>query len=470
MNREKKLLKNTLIITIGKVCTQLITFLLLPLYTGVLSTTEYGIVDFLNTLVSLSLPIVTFQVEQALFRELIEVRGDEFKTKSIVSSGVLTVVIQCVIFACLFFAISPFVNNKYKYFLLTNVIAFIFSSLFLQIARGFGDNQKYALGSFISAISTIAFNVLFIVAIKLGATGMLLGTMIGQIICSLYLFVSLHIYNYISIKNYNKETIKKLWKYSIPLIPNAISWWVFNASDRFIATTILGISQNGILAASLKFSAVYITMYNIFNMSWTESISMAIKDDDLSAYFNKMFDVVMRLFISMAIGIIAFMPFIYPIMINKKFSYGFGLVPISIIASLFNVVVGLISVIYIGNKNTKAIANTSIVSAIINIIVHLSLIKFIGLYAAVVSTLSSFLIMSIYRVIDINKKYFKITINSKLVIETLLILLFVSYTYYKGNLYLNIVSIFISIIFALLVNKDSLNLIIGLMKKKIMKK
>ena len=136
MSREKNLFKNTIIITIGKVCTQLITFLLLPLYTGVLSTSEYGIVDFLNTLVSLCLPIVTFQVEQALFRELIEVRDDEEKKKSIISSGVITVIFQCILFLILFAMIAPFINNDYKYFLATNVIAFIFSSLFLQIARG----------------------------------------------------------------------------------------------------------------------------------------------------------------------------------------------------------------------------------------------------------------------------------------------------------------------------------------------
>ena len=83
MSREKQLAKNTLIITIGKICTQLITFFLLPLYTGILSTEEYGIVDLLNTLVSLLLPIVTFQVEQAMFRELIEVRANENKKKEI---------------------------------------------------------------------------------------------------------------------------------------------------------------------------------------------------------------------------------------------------------------------------------------------------------------------------------------------------------------------------------------------------
>ena len=81
MDREKSLLKNTLIITIGRICTQMITFFLLPLYTTLLSTEEYGIVDLLNTFVSLLLPIITLQVEQAVYRELIEERKNENKKR-----------------------------------------------------------------------------------------------------------------------------------------------------------------------------------------------------------------------------------------------------------------------------------------------------------------------------------------------------------------------------------------------------
>lgn len=467
MSREKNLAKNTIIITIGKICTQLITFFLLPLYTGILSTEEYGTVDLLNTLVSLLLPIVTFQVEQALFRELIEVRDNEESKKKIISSGVITVIFQCIIYLIIFALISPFINNNYKFFLATNVIAYIFLSLFQQIARGLGDNKRYAIGSFISALFTILFNVLFLIVIKLGAYGMLLGTMSGQLIASLYLFISLKLYSYIKVNEYKKDIIKKLWKYSIPLIPNAISWWIFNASDRVIATMFLGVDQNGILAASLKFSSVFITFYNIFNMSWTESISVAINDEDVDDYFNKMFNIILNLFTAMSIGMISCMPFVFPIMINEKFGSGYGLVPISIIASLFNVVVGLLSVIYVAKKNTKAIANTSIVSSIINIVVHLSLIKFVGLYAAVISTFASFFIMSIYRLIDINKKYFKIKINKFLIIKTIITLIIVIPLYYINNIYLNIISLIIAIIFAWNINKKSIDIIFSFMKKKI---
>ena len=467
MSREKNLAKNTIIITIGKICTQLITFFLLPLYTGILSTEEYGTVDLLNTLVSLLLPIVTFQVEQAVFRELIEVRGKKDKESRIISSAVITVIFQCIVYLIIFALISPFINNHYKFFLATNVVANIFLSLLLQIARGFGDNKKYAFASFISALSTIVFNVLFLVVIKLGANGMLLGTMLGQIVATIYLFISLKLYKYLKVKDYKKEVIKSLWKYSLPLIPNAISWWVFNASDRVIASAFLGVDQNGILAASLKFSAVYITFYNIFNMSWTESISIAIKDADVSDYFNKMFNIVLRLFTAMGIGMIACMPFVFPIMINEKFSAGYGLIPISIVGSLFNVVVGLISVIYVAEKNTKAIASTSIVSAVINIIVHLVLIKFIGLYAAVISTFVAFFVMSIYRLMDASKRYFKIKIDMKFIIQSLIALVFVFVSYYINNIYLNVFVVLFAVLFAIYINKDSFDIIFKLFTKKL---
>lgn len=467
MSREKNLAKNTIIITIGKICTQLITFFLLPLYTGILSTEEYGAVDLLNTLVSLLLPIVTFQVEQAVFRELIEVRGKKDKESRIISSAVITVIFQCIVYLVIFALISPFINNHYKFFLATNVVANIFLSLLLQIARGFGDNKKYAFASFISALSTIIFNVLFLVVIKLGANGMLLGTMLGQIVATIYLFISLKLYKYLKVKDYKKEVIKSLWKYSLPLIPNAISWWVFNASDRVIASAFLGIDQNGILAASLKFSAVFITFYNIFNMSWTESISIAIKDDDVNDYFNRMLNIVLRLFTAIGVGMIACMPFVFPIMINEKFSAGYGLVPISIIGSLFNVVVGLISVIYVAEKNTKAIASTSIVSAVINIIVHLVLIKFIGLYAAVISTFVAFFVMSIYRLMDASKRYFKIKIDMKFIIQSIIALIFVFVSYYINNIYLNVFVVLFAVLFAIYINKDSFDIIFKLFTKKL---
>lgn len=375
MKREKLLIKNTIIISIGKICTQLITFFLLPLYTGVLSTHEFGIVDLLNTLVSLLLPIITFKIEEAIFREMVENRESKEDEKKIISNGLFALLIQILIFLVIFIVAYQFIKNDYKIFLATNVIAYAFSSVCLQISRGFGDNVKYSIGSFLSALFTIIFNVLFIVGFELGAQGMLMGTLFGQIICTIFLFFALKIHRYIDLKLVDFDKIKKLLKYSIPLVPNAISWWIFNASDRVIVSTFLGIAQNGILAACSKFSSAYVTIYYIFHTSWTESVMMHFKDNDFEEYFNKMFNTIIAFFASLAIGIVACMPFVFPLMINSNYAEGYNLIPILMMGALFNAVVALMSSIYLANKNTRTIANISFISALINIITHFCLLK-----------------------------------------------------------------------------------------------
>ena len=85
MNRGRELAKNTMIISIGKIGTQFVSFLLLPLYTAKLTTEEYGTVDLLNTYISLLIPIIVFQIEQAIFRYLIDAREKEYEKEKLIT-------------------------------------------------------------------------------------------------------------------------------------------------------------------------------------------------------------------------------------------------------------------------------------------------------------------------------------------------------------------------------------------------
>ena len=76
MNKKAELVKNTIIIFLGKISTQFISFFLLPLYTTYLNTGDYGTIDLIITYVSLLVPVLTLQQEMATFRFLIDCRND----------------------------------------------------------------------------------------------------------------------------------------------------------------------------------------------------------------------------------------------------------------------------------------------------------------------------------------------------------------------------------------------------------
>ena len=189
-------------------------------------------------------------------------------------------------------------------------------------------------------------------------------------------------------------------------------------------------------------------------------------DKDIKIYYSKMFNLILGLFLSLSVGMISCLPFVFPIMINSKFSDSYQLIPILVLANIFNIIVSMTGVLYSAHKNTKAIASTSILSAIINLVVHLVFIKFIGLYAAVVSTLVSYFVMALYRLHTAHKQYFKVKIKKSIISKTVIVLPIVLLLYYKNIFALNFISIIISLIYAYSMNKKSFSIILKMVKKK----
>ena len=468
MSKGKDLAKNTAIVSIGKICTQLITFLLLPVYTAVLSNEEYGVVDLLNTLTSLLLPIVTLQIEQGIFRYLIDCRENNEKQIKLITTIIRFMIIQSIACIVIFLCVSPFIHNEYKYFLMANLLMGIFSSLLLQICRGLGDNATYAIGSFITGAFTVVLNVIFIVAFRWGAYGMLGATAISNFICAVYIFLKRKIYKYIKPKQFDKKILKEIIKYSVPLIPNMISWWIVSASDRTIISAVIGIAQNGIYSAANKFSGVFTTLYSVFNLTWTESASININSEDRDEFFSKILDFVIRFFGCLCLGTIAVMPFVFNILINEKFAEAYYQIPILILGSVFNILVSFVGSIYVAKKLTKEIAKTSVISAVINIFVNIVLIKSIGLYAASISTVIAYALMFIYRWIDV-KKYVKFNVNKILMFALTIMYGITIFTYYLKNTMISVVVLVIVVIFSIITNLNSVSYLKQIVKDKIKK-
>ena len=68
--KNRYLFKNTLIFTLGNFGSKFITFLLVPLYTNTLSTSGYGVLDIINAIIMIGVPIVTLNISESVMRFL----------------------------------------------------------------------------------------------------------------------------------------------------------------------------------------------------------------------------------------------------------------------------------------------------------------------------------------------------------------------------------------------------------------
>ena len=216
-SKNKELLKNTFIIFIGKFCTQFISFLLVPLYTKYLITSDYGYVDLILTYISLILPILILRSDSSIFRYLIDERDNKART---VTSLFVLIIIQIFALVLLSTITNMIFKIQYIVSIILSTIMYAFSSMALQYIRGIGDNIGYSIASIISGITTLIVNIVLIVSLKVGGVSILISTIIANIFCVLYIAFRTKVYREIRRDSFSEKKLKKMLKYSIPMIPD----------------------------------------------------------------------------------------------------------------------------------------------------------------------------------------------------------------------------------------------------------
>lgn len=455
MNKNKELVKNTIIIFIGKFCTQFITLLLLPLYTHFLSTEDYGYIDLIQTYLTFFIPLILLKIDAGIFRFLIDARKSEEEKNKIITNGIFIMFVELIISTILFAVAVKIFSIKYSILIVMNLISLSVLTFLLQIVRGIGKNKQYSFSSIIAAIVTIVLNLIFLVGFHKNGKYVLIASLISNIICTIYLLIANKILKNVKIKYIDKKLIKDLLKYSIPMIPNELSWWIVHVSDRTIISYALGVAANGIYSVSCKFSNILSSIFNIFNLSWQESAALHINDTDKDEFFSNVINKVFNLFICFCIGILACLPFIFELLIKDSYREAYKYVPILLLANIFSVLIGLIGSIYVAKKMTKEVAKTTMIAAIINLTIDIALIKVIGIYAAAISTLVSYMLLAIYRYIDV-QKYVKVKIPKKNIVVNSIVFILVVVLYLYNNIALNVINLLLCILYAIIVNKELL--------------
>lgn len=463
--KKKALAKNTLIILLGKFCTQFISFFLVPLYTRFLLTEEYGFVDLVTTYIALFVPVVSLQIEMAVFRYLLDNRDNAENQNKIISTTLLFVSTIAFVSSLVFALFAATCKIQYFGLICCCIVVNIFSSVFLQIARGVGSTPKFAIACCISGISNVILNLVTIVILHLNAVGMLTSLCLSNLLAAIYLFISLGLYKKIKIKHFNKTDLSEMLKYSVPLIPNSISWWIINASDRTIISYFLGVSFNGIFAVAHKFSNLFNGVFNIVSITWTESVSLYIKNDDSDKFFSETMDIIFKVFCILCLTIVVMMPFAFNIIIGKGYYEAYYHIPILMYAMLCNIFSSTFSAFYIALKRTKELMWTTVISAIVNVAINLALINTVGLYAASISTFVAYFLLALFRYIRV-RKIKKFRIDYKFLLLFLLISSVCLFAYYSDNLIFKLFVVLLTVVFTFITFYPQLNKV----KKMIVKK
>ena len=219
MNEKKRLIKNTGIIAIGNISTKLVSFFLLPLYTTLLSASEYGVFDYILSIATFCVPFVSVLMDESIFRFLIDCKKQEEKEK-VISTSLMIVLTGMTGFALIGIPVMQGLHYHYTCYATIYILLNVVSGMISAILRGIGRTDQYALFNFLLGSIQIALNVLFIAVFHMGVDGMLFAAILTQFFVSVIFIFRIRLWKYFNFRIIDSQMAKDLIVYSLPLIPN----------------------------------------------------------------------------------------------------------------------------------------------------------------------------------------------------------------------------------------------------------
>lgn len=391
MNRYINLLINIGVFTVTTIATKLTTFLLVPLYTYYLTTTEYGISDMTTLAISIIAPLGTFAIGDAVLRFMID---DKDNAEDIASIGIVVTCSSCFIVLLLL----PLLDlpafgglGEYRWLFLLSYIAYAFQDLFGRIARGGNQLQLITTASVVSSLCTASCTVIFITFLKQGLYGFFYSYIIGAFTGSLIFIIIGKHYRYIRIISWTKaiQLLRRMLPYAIPLIPNNVLWMFNSSVNRLFITSMIGIAASGLFAASCKIPNLLNTLYNVFFQAWTLSSFQEYRKSNINQFFSIVFVLLNALLAVAGSLIILLSPWLASWFLQKEFYRGWIYMPTLILALYFNSLASFWGSAYTMVMKTRIILISTIVSALVCMIGTWLLVPYIGLQGAAIAMVVS---------------------------------------------------------------------------------
>ena len=225
-------------------------------------------------------------------------------------------------------------------------------------------------------------------------------------------------------RNIDKEIQKEMIRYSLPMIPNSISWWISNSSDKFIVTAICGSSVMGVYSVAYKIPTILSVFYSVFMSAWRISSVDDFGSDSTRVFYSKIYGIIESSLVIVAAIIIFLNRILSKILFANEFFEARFFVPILVIAFLIHGLGEFFGSIYTASKNTKMLFYSSLTGAGVNIILNIVLIPQLAGFGAALATLVSYCVILGIRIFHTRKiMSFEIKVKKSVICMSVLILI-----------------------------------------------
>ncbi|MBP3334416.1 MAG: oligosaccharide flippase family protein [Clostridia bacterium] len=401
-SKYKRLISNTAMIAVGSFGSKILKYLLVRFYTELLSTDQYGLAENLTEMAILLIPVISLGIADAVHRFLMD---SSYSQKDVFSSGIVSWLIGSLILAIVIPVLSS-INYFHDYVWL--IVLYISASIFHSLCSQFAISlNKFGLGAVAGITNTLTMllcNILFLLPLNMGVTGYVLSVIVADFISALVLIFALRLWRYVDLSSVQKETLKKMLRFSIPLIPTAIFWWIINVSDKFMVTAFISESANGIYSAAYKIPSLIMFVSGIFLAAWKNSAISEFGNEETGKFYSNVFKTSSGMYFMVSSVLIAGTPILVRLLFSDEYQSAWVYVPILTAAMVFYNCSSFFGSIYTVVKKSSYSLYTSLIGAVLNVALnYILLVTYRDAYGAAIATLVCYVAVFVIRAISVRK-------------------------------------------------------------------
>lgn len=446
-NKFKSLITNTKVFAIGNIVAKLSQYLIIALCSYRLTTSEFGISETIIQTCAMLVPIFSADIAEGLFRFSM----DKNYSREQVISNSMVINLCGTLIAIIAFPVECMLlkDTKIAVFITILTLLELYQVSVKEFVRGLGLTKVYMVSGFANALTQISSCLIYVYVLNLGIIGYILTIATAYFIEILFCLWRVNILKYLKTKSISKIIITDLLRYSVPLAPNKIMWWIISASDRYFILWLIGASDTGLYSMAAKFPALITIVVSFFFQAWQISAIQTSDNSERDVFYSKVFNLLWSSIGIMTAFVIVFIRLAVRVFVADEYFVSWEYAPFLLAAASFSAIQSFLGVNYTIAKDSIGTLKSTTIAAICNLALNYILIRTIGIQGATIATFISYVIVSIYRYLD-TRKYVTIIIDNKIgmIVTYLTILIECIVLALFPELYLITIPCFLIILFA----------------------
>lgn len=403
--RFGKLFSDTVILAIGTFGSKLLVFLLMPLYTALLSPSQYGTAELITGTANLIMPFACVGITNGIFRFAAEKGTDR---EGVFSSGMVLLgagLCGTVLLGAVALCIGAAWRTEILLVVLY-VLAADLQAVCAQYVRAVDRTRLFAVQGILNTLVTVGFNILFLMAFDLGVTGYVLSTVVGNLLTTAFLVVSARLWRVFRLSHVSRTAMRELFRFSLPMVPTTICWLITDLSDRYLVSWFCGEAVNGVYSAAYKIPTIVNLVSGIFMQAWQFSAVVQSADgEECSRFYSQVFRGFLSVIFIGSGGLILLSPWLCRLLLNSAYHEAWRYMPTLLCSAALESVVSFLASVYMVRKKSMRSFLTAVAGTGLNLLLNFLFIPrtgtFGGALGAAIATLIGYAAVWVLRMADV---------------------------------------------------------------------